>query len=270
MGLSIHTNSSAQIALASLSKTSVDLSVATQRISTGYKVNGAKDDASTFAIAQRMRADVAGFNSVKTRLADGVAAIDTAISATEAISDLLIELKGKSVSANQAGLSAATHSALNSDYQALIGQIDSVVASASFNGINLVDAAASSFKVLGNISGATLDFTPGKMDTTTLGIAGTSLTDATNAAAAVTAVDAAIDLTNLELANQGSFSKKLTIQNNFVDKLTGALESGIGNLVDADLAVESARLQSLQIRQQLGVQALSIANAGPQSILGLF
>ena len=108
------------------------------------------------------------------------------------------------------------------------------------------------------------------MDTTTLGIAGTSLTDATNAAAAVTAVDAAIDLTNLELANQGSFSKKLTIQNNFVDKLTGALESGIGNLVDADLAVESARLQSLQIRQQLGVQALSIANAGPQSILGLF
>ncbi len=268
--LSIHTNKGAQIALASLTKTTSELDVATLRVSTGFKVNGAKDDASTFAIAQRMRADVGGFNSVKTRLADGVAVLDTAIAAAEGISDLLIELKAKAVAANQEGLTSSTHNALNLDYQALLGQIDSVIASASFNGVNLVDSAATTFKVLSNIDGSTVDFTPGSIDTGTLTISGTDITDAVNASTAVSAVDAAIDLVNLEIANLGSFSKKLTIQNDFVSKLIDALESGIGNLVDADLAVESAKLQSLQIRQQLGVQALSIANQSPQTILALF
>jgi flagellin len=270
MVLSIHTNQGALIALQALNKTNSELDQTTLRVSTGFKVNGAKDDASTFAIAQRMRADVAGLGAVRTRLAEGVATVDTAISASETISDLLIEMKAKAVQANQVGLTSATHNALDADYQALLNQITSVVSTAAFNGVNLVDSGAAVFKVLSDVSGATLDFTPGKLDITTLGLNGGDLTTAGNASTAVTDVDAAIDAVNLEIANQGAFARALNIQNTFVSTLTDTLNTGIGNLVDADLALESAKLQSLQIRQQLGVQALSIANASPQTILGLF
>jgi flagellin len=270
MTLSVHTNQGALIALQALNKTNTDLDKTTLRVSTGFKVNGAKDDASTFAIAQRMRADVAGFGAVKTRLAEGVATLDTAISAAETISDLLIEMKAKAVQANQVGLTTATHSALNADYQALLSQITSVVSSASFNGINLVDSDATEYKVLSDISGATLDFTPTKLSISIIGVYETSLNSAANASTAVTAIDGAIDWVNLEIANQGAFSRALNIQNDFVTTLSDTLTTGIGNLVDADLAQESAKLQALQIRQQLGVQALSIANSSPQSILGLF
>lgn len=270
MVLSIHTNQGALIALQALNKTNSQLDQATLRVSTGFRVNGAKDDASTFAIAQRMRADVAGMGSVKTRLAEGVATLDTAISASETISDLLIEMKAKAVQANQTGLTSATHNALDADFQALLNQISSVVSTAAFNGVNLVDSSAAVFKVLSDINGATLDFTPGRLDVASIGLSGTDLLSASTASAAVTAVDAAIDQVNLEIANQGAFARALNIQNNFVTTLTDTLTTGIGNLVDADLALESAKLQSLQIRQQLGVQALSIANASPQTILGLF
>lgn len=270
MTLSVHTNQGALIALQALNKTNTELDRTTLRVSTGFKVNGAKDDASTFAIAQRMRADVAGFGSVKTRLAEGVATLDTAISASETISDLLIEMKAKAVQANQAGLTTATHNALDADYQALLNQISSVVSTAAFNGVNLVDSNASAYKVLSDISGATLDFTPAGLDISSIGLSGGDLLSAANASTAVAAVDAAIDSVNLEIANQGAFTRALNIQNNFVTKLTDTLITGIGNLVDADLALESAKLQSLQIRQQLGVQALSIANSSPQTILGLF
>lgn len=270
MVLSINTNAGAQVALASLNKTTTQLEKTTLRVSTGFRVNGAKDDPSTFAIAQRLRADVAGFGAVKGRLAEGLATTDVAIAAAESISDLLIDLKAKAITANQAGLTAATSSALNTDFRALVDQITSVVGSASFNGVNLVSATAIDLKILSNIDGSTLDFTAGKLDTTTLALQGTDLTSQANAALAVTAVDGAIDLVNAELANLGSFSKSLTIQRDFVGSLVDSLNSGIGNLVDADLAVESARLQALQIKQQLGVQALAIANAAPQTILGLF
>ena len=270
MGLSVHTNVGALVALRSLNKTNRLLDQTTLRISTGFKVNGAKDDASTFAIAQGLRADVAAQGAVKGRLAEGMATIDTAILAAETISDLLIDMKAKAVQANQAGLATATAAALDADYQALLSQITSVVLTATFNGINLVNSSASMFKVLSDISGSTLDFTPGKLDTATLGLAGGDLLSASTAASAVASVDAAIDLVSLEIANQGAYSRALTIQSDFITTLTDIFTAGIGNLVDADLAVESAKLQSLQIRQQLGIQALSIANASPQTILGLF
>lgn len=270
MALSVHTNSGALVALQALNKTNAQLDATTLKISTGFRVNGAKDDASTFAIAQRMRADVAGLGSVRIRLAEGIATLDTAISAAETISDLLIEMKAKAVQGNQAGLTTSTHNALDADFQAVLNQITSVVSTAAFNGLNLVEASAGTFKVLSDINGATLNFTPGHLDIGTLGLSGTSLITAANSASAVAAVDAAIDTVNLEIANQGAFSRALGIQNTFITKLTDTLATGIGNLVDADLTHESAKLQSLQIRQQLGVQALSIANRSPQTVLGLF
>lgn len=269
MVLSINTNVGSQVALASLNKTTRQLEQATLRVSTGFKVNGAKDDPSTFAIAQRLRADVAGFGSVTTRLAEGVAIADTAIAAAESISDLLIDLKAKAVSANQSGLTSATHFALNTDFQALITQIGSVTNTASFNGVNLV-GATTAFNVLSNIDGTTINFNPGGLDATVLGLDTADLNDQAGAAAALGAVDAAIDQVNAELASVGSFANSLVIQKDFIAALTDSLVAGIGNLVDADLARESARLQSLQIKQQLGVQALAIANAAPQTILGLF
>lgn len=270
MVLSVHTNSGALIALQALNKTNAQMDITVLKVSTGLRVNGAKDDASTFAIAQRMRADVAGLGSVMTRLAEGVATLDTAISAAETISDLLIEMKAKAVQGNQVGLTSATHNALDADFQALLNQVTSITTTAAFNGINLVDAGAVTYRVLSDINGSTLDFTPNKLDLTSIGLVGEDLDDASSSASAVAAVDAAIDIVNLEIANQGAFARALNIQSTFITKLTDTITTGIGNLVDADLALESANLQAQQIRQQLGIQALSIANSSPQTILGLF
>ena len=124
--------------------------------------------------------------------------------------------------------------------------------------------------MLSTVDGSTIAVSAQKMDGSTLGIAALSLATSGGASSALTAIDSAIVTVNQKLANLGSSAKRLEVQSDFATKLIDILKAGVGNLVDADLAEESARLQALQIKQQLGVQALSIANQSPQSILSLF
>ena len=272
--LTVNTNVSAMTALQNLNATNGQLAEVQNRINTGLTVAGAKDNGAIFAIAQNQRADVASLGAVSQSINRAISTVDVGLSAGEAVSDLLIELKEKAVAAADPSLDTASRNALNEDFTALRDQITTIVGNAEFNGINLVDGSTSSLAVLANAD-ATSTITVTAQD---LSLSGSVVTlaataeigTATAASAAIGTVQTSLENVNNALAKLGTASKKLEVQNTFITSLTDSLKAGIGNLVDADLAVESARLQSLQVKQQLGVQALSIANQQPQIALSLF
>ncbi len=193
-----------------------------------------------------------------------------AISAGNAIADLLTEIKAKAVQANQSGLDTASRSALDNDFQQLRSQIENIVSTADFNNVNLIDQSASNLDVLSSVDCSVINVSAQKLDTTTLGINTASLSTSSAASSALTAIETAIDLAADKLAALGSSAKGIEIQSQFTTSLINVVEEGIGNLVDADLAEESAKLQALQVQQQLSVQALAIANSAPSLVLGLF
>ena len=270
----INTNPGAMIALQNLNKTNADLQQVQQRINTGLAISSAKDNGGVYAIAQSIRADVGGYKAVTQSLDLAQSTVDVALAGGEALSDLMVEMKGKALAAADTSLDAASRTALNEDFQALRDQIGTIVANAEFNGTNLISNGATDITALANADGSNV-ITIGAEDlsltgTTLTFTAGTQINTATNASNAAAAIATSIDNLNSALARLGTGSKALEIHKTFVGKLSDTLEKGIGNLVDADLAKESARLQSLQVKQQLGIQALSIANSAPSSILGYF
>ena len=270
----INTNPGAMIALQNLNRTNMDLQEVQQRINTGLEVSSAKDNGGVFAIAQSMRADVGGYKAVTQSLDLATSTVDVAIAAGEAVSDLLVEMKEKALAASDASLDAASRTALNADFTALRDQITTIVSNAEFNGTNLISNGAGNITALANADGSnsiTVQSEDLSLTGSTLTIAVTTqINTVTNASNAASAIGTSLDNLNASLARLGTGSKSLEIHKTFVGKLSDALEKGIGNLVDADLARESARLQSLQVKQQLGIQALSIANSAPSTILGFF
>jgi len=268
MSMSINTNVGAMAALRNLNNSNKELEKTQLHITTGLKVNGPKDDASTYAIAQRMRGDIAGMQAVKTALAAGESTVNVAITAGKAMAGLLTEMKAKVVQANQAGLDTDSKSALHNDFTSLRDQLETIVKTAEFNGKNLLTSTGSVLTVLSTVDGSTITVSNQVLDATTLTIHDAELI--TGAGAALTKIDTAINSVTTALAALGSSAKRIEVQTDFTTQLVDILKEGVGNLVDADLAEESASLQALQIKQQLGVQALSIANQGPQSILALF
>lgn len=272
--LSVNTNAAAMVALQNLSKTNMDLAETQTRINTGLRVAGAKDDGGVFAIAQRMRSQVAGFGVVKQSLDLSTSTADVAIAAGEAISDLLVEMKEKALAASDASLDAQSRTALNEDFKSLRDQVTTIVSNAEFNGTNLINGSITSISALANSDGTnTIRISDENMSlgggVVTLA-ATASFATAGDASTIVTTIETSLDNLNQSLARLGTGSKSLEVHNNFVTKLSDAVEQGIGALVDADLAKESAKLQSLQTKQQLGVQALSIANQAPSTILSFF
>jgi flagellin len=270
MAMSVNTNAGAMVALQNLSKTNNELQAAQLRITTGLRVNGPKDDAATFAIAQNMRGNIAGMSAVKTNLGLGVSIATVAVDAAKAISDLLIEMKAKAVQASQTGLSSDSYTALNQEFTSLRNQLTTIVETAEFNGANLITSVATDLNILSTVEGSTITLAAQKLDPTTLILHTAALTNAASASAARILINTAVTNVSNALAALGSSAKRVEIQTDFTSKLQDILKTGLGNMVDADLAAESANLQSLQIKQQLGVQALAIANSGPQSILALF
>ncbi|WP_125256754.1 flagellin [Brevundimonas fluminis] len=274
MSNSVNTNVGALIALQNLNATNAELAVTQSRINTGKKIASVKDNGAIWAIAQGQRADIGALGAVKQSLDRGVAAVDVALAAGETVSDLLLQLKEKALAATDASLKTAARAALNEDFEALRDQIATVTNNAEFNGVNLLKTGATGFNALANAQGnATITVAAEVMSLggSIVTVATTQAIDTlTKASNALTAVNNSIDAVSGALARLGTKSKALTTHLTFVGKLTDSLESGVGNLVDADLAKESAKLQALQTKQQLGVQALSIANQTPQLVLSLF
>lgn len=387
MVLSVNTNASALAAIRQLNLTNRSLDAAQQRINSGLKVASSKDDASTFAIAQGLRSDVASFKAIAEAISFGQATTNVALRAAETVSDTLNIIKQKVVAAQAANVDRR---AIQNDVQALTAQIQAIVDAAQFNGINLLNNVDPDLTVLASlnrvdaqtaptpyyitvqaedlttttglgINGINVDngyailtassnlaFATG--DTVTFTVAGTDYTFefvddpttdpltaagnipvdidpaassganlaaliqelqsngftanynstgdivVTNAqgsitayadnfatgslagvitppgdpAAALTAIETAITSVKDSLARLGTSLRQLETQGDFVKALQDTLSEGVGVLVDADMAEESANLQAVQTRQQLGLQALSIANQAPSAVLQLF
>jgi flagellin len=274
MSFSVNTNVGSMTALQYLSQTQGQLAQTQEAINSGLKVADAKDNGAIYAIAQNQRGSVAGYQSVLNSLNNGTSSIDVALSAGQSISDLLIQLKQQALSAADPSLDTASRQALNANFTALRDQITTIVKNAVFNNFNLVDGSTQQIQALASSDGTRRVTTQAQ----NLSLSGSIVTltstatisTQTKASALIGTIQASLTNVNGALAKLSAGAAKFSIQATFTQKLSDTLTQGIGNLVDANMAQESAQLQSLQVKQQLGVQALSIANQAPQSILSLF
>ena len=273
---SVNTNVGAMIALQNLNATNTELANTQTRINTGKKVANAKDNGAIWAIAQHQRATSGAVNAVKESLSRGQSTVDVAISAGETISDLLLQMKEKALAATDTTLDTNSRTALNDDFVALRDQIGKAIANAEFNGANMLKAGGVQIQSLANANGTSVISVAAQDLSLTNGLGNTgvsttaSISTISLATDMVTAVDLAITKVSSVLSTLGTGSKSLASHLSFISKLQDAIDAGVGNLVDADLAKESAKLQALQTKQQLGVQALNIANQSPQTIMSLF
>jgi len=318
---SINTNVSAMTALQSLSMINSSLDQTQNRISTGYRVGAASDNAAYWSIATTMRSDNKALGAVEDALGLGQAKVDTAYTGMKAAIDVVDEIKAKLVAAREPGVDKAK---IQAEITELQGQLDSIATSASFSGENWLSvdstAPANAIKSVvasfnraadGSVSVGTIEIDTSKTKlfdkATPAGAAGTGILDGrydaadgkynavdqtatggfrvsdltiaglTDSAADVDllnnyikGVDDAIQRMTTAASNLGAAKSRMDIQSEFVSSLRDSIEKGVGTLVDADMTEESTRLKALQTQQQLGVQALSIANSSSESLLSLF
>jgi flagellin len=276
MSFSVNTNPGALIALENLNQTSSALQTAQNEVSTGLAVASPDDNGAIWAIAQGERSDDSSLDAVKSSLQTGQSIIDVATSAGQTVSDLLTQLKETALSASDSSLNTDSRAALNTQFTALVNQINTAVSNADFNGVNLLNNSVTSISSLANADGTSVittqsqNFSMGTSGSLITISAGTQINTVSLATAAIAAVGTSLTQVDDALATLGTSSKSLGGQLTFVSNLQDTLETGIGNLVNANLAKESATLTALQTKQQLGIQALSIANSSSSALLGLF
>ncbi|MGZ3217916.1 flagellin N-terminal helical domain-containing protein [Paracoccus sp. T5] len=278
---SILTNNSAMVALQTLKNINSQLGKTQSDIATGKNVANAKDNAAVWAISKVMETDQSSFKTIQSNLNVADAVVGTARAGAEQITDLLKEMKNLAIGgAND----SADFTKIQTDLTAKMEQITSIIGASQMNGINLLatdtgGTVGTEFTVLGSLDRANGVAATTASSITVAGvdfeanIAGATLTAISDSATALTAVgeiEALIDTAVQGAADLGSAGKRISDQSNFVGKLADSLKTGIGSLVDADMEEASARLQALQTQQQLGIQALSIANQAPGAVMSLF
>jgi flagellin len=270
---SIMTNPEAFVALRNLEQTNQRLATTQNRVSTGLKVTGAVDDASNFAIAQGIRGDIRALGAVTQGLNNSKGIGNVALAGATAISDLLQDIRQKLTELSNQGITSQQREILTNDLNELMSQASNFVANAVFNNVNLL-TGTTNIDTLSNLNGGALRLTAqtnvGEQIRSVANVVSTATT-ATNAQSILALEYSNLESTmNLALGALGAEVRALNFQTDFLSAVTDATEEGLGNIVDADLARESAQLTALQVRQQLGVQVLNIANQAPQILLGLF
>jgi flagellin len=274
MSFSVNTNAAALVALQNLTLTQQQLQTTQNRINTGLKVSSAKDNAAIYGIAQNQRAVSSALNSVVSSLQRGQSTVDVALSAGTSVSDLLNQMKEKALAAVDVTLDTTSRAALNNEFVSLRNQITTVTSNAVFNGANLIDGNTTQVQAIANDSGSQVisvahqSLTLGGANVTVALTA--SIGTVAAASIQIAALNASIANVSSALGKLGTGSKALASHQTFITNLQNTIDVGVGNLVDADLAKESANLQALQTKQQLGIQALSIANQSSSILLGLF
>ncbi len=275
MSFSINTNTSAMVALQSLTDTTADLQATQKRISTGYRVADAKDDGAAYAVAERIRGDIAATQSANQQLGSASGLLKVTSTAMQNVSDQLQQLQSVSVKLADGTLSASQRTQYQAQVKQLTNAMNSFIKDASYNGLNILnDPATTLVNVVQDGSGAYYTFNGYKAVTNIYNsVSAANTWTAGDAVAALTktgVLSATIDSTLTQMNMFGSYANYVDAQITYNNNVMDAQSSGLGALVDADMAKESAKLQAMQIRQQLGTQALSIANQAPQVLLSLF
>ncbi|MEO1950712.1 MULTISPECIES: flagellin [Thioclava] len=272
---SILTNTSAMNALATLRGVNKGLEDTQNRISTGKKINSAKDNAAYFSISESMNSDSGMYKSINEGLTLTKNSVSTARLGAESVKDLAQQFVER-VSFAQGD--AVDHAAVQKELRSIVDQIGTTISQATFNGDSLVDGSANVTVVTG-ISRASGSFATTSMTFQAVDLSSLQATlsgiDISGGSAAVltsalTSAQSALSTAIDNATSLGVAEKSLESQQDFLGKLTDKLDTGVGNMVDADMEKEAARLQSYQVQQQLATQSLSIANQGPQNLLSLF
>ncbi len=271
---SVNFNYSAAIALQNLSRTGEELDEVQNRINTGLRVASPRDNGAIYNIAQKMRGDRQALEAVDRSIGRALSVIDMAVNAGNTIGDLLKDMKEFALSARDTQIDATARAAYNANFVALRQAIASTLTNATFDGSNLINTGAQNLAVMSNAAGTNNITVQARIMTlggTIVSLSATaSISTTTKAGTALTTIETSINNLNLAVTNLGTDGRRLNTHKNFMAKVRDELGNSISRLVDADLAAESARLQTLQVRQQMGVQALSIANQAPQILLALF
>lgn len=270
---SILTNSGAMVALQTLNGINKNLNNVQNQVSTGLKVSNAKENAASWSIASTMKSDIGTYDKLSENLDSAFAMIGVARKAAEDIGDLVKQIQVKMVQA--AGATAADQTTIGNEITALANTITSIAESAQYNGINMVGSSGSAQTVTMSV----MRDSSGVLTTDTTSIAAVDLSAVASAITGLTvdgsatsldAIDDELDTVNAAAAAFGAAQARIEAQRDFLSSQSDALTSGVSALVDADMEAASARLTALQTQQQLGVQALSIANQAPQTLLSLF
>jgi len=278
---SVNTNMGAMIALQSLNRTNEQLAASQKRVSTGYRVSDAVDDGAAYAVAQRVRSDIGALTSANEQLGYVKGLLSTTVTGLNNVSETMKTMREVLVKLADSNVVGDQRSQYAAQYQSLLANVKTFIQDAGYNGKTLVGDLSGSngtfaaVAVIRNEIGATYGIATfsGSSFYGSIAFTGTQLADASTMASMLTTsgmfISKMSDL-GTQLNTYGNASKYVDNQSNYNNTKIDALTGGLGALIDADLAKESARLQSLQIRQQLGTQSLSIANQAPQTLLSLF
>ena len=275
MAISVNNNSAALLALQDLANNQNQLSKTQGVVASGLSVSVAKDNPAIWSVAQNQQQEVNGLDAVVKSLNRATSISDVAAAAGQTVVNLLNQLKQEALSATEPSLDASSRQAMNNNFKNLIGRIAGTVNSASFDGANLLNGSSSgNLGVLASADGAsflTLTSTDLSLGGSVVTLSTTSsLGSSTAAATALTQLNSSLANVIDSLANLGVQADQISAHTSFVGQLSDTLQTGVGDLVNANMGAESAKLQALQIQQQLGAQALSIANQAPSVILSLF
>jgi flagellin len=279
---SILTNNSSIVALQTLKSINSQLGKTQSDIATGKTVANAKDNSAVWAISKVMETDQSAFKTIQSNLNVADATIATSRTGAEQVTNLLQEIKDLAIGAT---VSTADFAKIDTDIDAKFKQIAAIISGTQLNGVNLLKSGES-MNVVGSLDrvNGTAETTANRIDIASVDLEGslgldlstgvssdyTGITDTVSAGAMVTAIETMINASINGAAQLGSDGKRVSDQSDFVGKLADSLTQGIGSLVDADMEEASARLQALQTQQQLGIQALSIANQSPSAVMSLF
>ncbi len=276
---SVNTNLGAMVALKSLESTQAQLATTQKQISTGFRVADSSDDGAAYAIAQSIRSTVGSLTSANQQLGSVQGLLQTTQSGLNDISNTMASMRDVLVKLSDNSLTSSQQGDYKAQYASLLANVKSFISDATYNGKSLIGnmggATASSVAIPIDESGTTYGIASmsGSAIYAALNLSGTVLGAATSVLAQLTATGGFITEQNqigTDLNTIGSSINYVNNQTTYNNDKVDALNSGLGSLVDADLAKESAQLTALQIRQQLGTQALSLANQAPQSLLSLF
>ncbi|WND01738.1 flagellin [Temperatibacter marinus] len=271
---SVNSNAGSALGIQSLTSTNRLLNKTQNELTTGRSVNSAADDAATFAIAQQLFSSLQGRNAVSDSLDRALSTVDVSLAAGGIVSDLLLDLKEKAVQASDPGLDDDSRRALDTEFQVLKEQITSTLSSAGFNGTNPLVSGGGDITALSNekgddvISISEQDLSLGGSNITLSD--GKNILSSTSASSAVSDIEDSINNVSQVLSDLGSGFNRLEQAKSFNQISSDAIETGISNLTDANLASTAANLAAQQVKQSLGIQSLSIANNAPKQLLKLF
>ena len=261
----INTNIASLNAQRNLNSSQGDFNTALQRLSSGLRINSAKDDAAGLAISERMTTQIRGLNQAARNANDGISLAQTAEGALAEVTNNLQRIRELAVQSANATNSVNDRLALDAEVQTLIEEIDRVAADTTFNGVQLLDTAATLSFQIGANSGETVDVDTVNVD----GVIAGDVTDVLNANTMLDAVDTALTTVNGARADLGAAQNRFDSIVRSVQTTSENLSASRSRIVDADFAAETANLTRAQILQQAGTAMLSQANSAPQNVLAL-